>query len=56
MFLKTLCSHFQSCSDTQTYIHAASHSGAEFASFAVAALVSVPQNLLHHLLGLLKNH
>lgn len=38
----------------QTHIHASSHAGTKVISFAEAAMVSLSQNLLHHLLSLLK--
>lgn len=41
-------------SQTQTYIHASSHSRAVVISFSITPMVSLPQNLLHHFLGFLK--
>lgn len=37
----------------QTHIHASSHSGAKVVSVSEAPVVSLSENLLHHLLGLL---
>lgn len=50
---KYICLYFQSWCHTQTYIHASTHAGAEVSSFTKATMVSLPQNLLHHFLGLL---